>query len=172
MPTLREFQSQRPNRILYETITFYNETFGYVRLVNNQIFPKTLGGQVFTPCRMEIKKSQQSSTPVSDSTIKFSRLAQDFKQKLKLWKAHSRITPIPATYQQFDAADMSTATRPLRVLILRSALRLQSRISSSTCLMGSTSSHLPGTSSPPHRSSMQGSGLSRPSNLMERVVPH
>lgn len=109
MPTLREFQSQRPNRILYETITFYNEKFGYVRLVNNQIFPKTLGGQVFTPCRMEIKKSQQSSTPVSDSTIKFSRLAQDFKQKLKLWKAHARITPISATYQQFDAADMSTA---------------------------------------------------------------
>jgi hypothetical protein len=71
--------------------------------------PKTLGGQVFTPCRMEIKKSQQSSTPVSDSTIKFSRLAQDFKQKLKLWKAHARITPISATYQQFDAADMSTA---------------------------------------------------------------
>ena len=46
MPTLREFQSRRPNRILYETLTFYNSTFGYVRLVNNQIFPKTLGGQV------------------------------------------------------------------------------------------------------------------------------
>ncbi|ENL6902688.1 hypothetical protein AB5R89_000798 [Enterobacter ludwigii] len=111
MPTLREFQSQRPNRILYETITFYNETFGYVRLVNNQIFPKTLAGQVFTPCRMELTESQQSNTPVLDSTVKFSRLAQDFKQKLKLWKAHSRITPISATYQQFDAADMSTAIK-------------------------------------------------------------
>lgn len=111
MPTLREFQSQRPNRILYETITFYNETFGYVRLVNNQIFPKTLGGQVFTPCRMELTESQQSNTPVLDSTVKFSRLAHDFKQKLKLWKAHSRITPISATYQQFDAADMSTAIK-------------------------------------------------------------
>lgn len=108
MPTLREFQSQRPNRILYETITFYNPVFGSVRLVNNQIFPKTLGGQVYTPCRMELTESQQSNTPILDSSVKFSRLAQDFKQKLKLWKAYDRITPISATYQRFDAADMVT----------------------------------------------------------------
>ncbi|HBN7128698.1 TPA: hypothetical protein L3381_000983 [Escherichia coli] len=108
MPTLREFQSQRPNRILYETITFYNPVFGSVRLVNNQIFPKTLGGQVYTPCRMELTESQQSNTPILDSSVKFSRLAQDFKQKLKLWKAYARITPISATYQRFDAADMAT----------------------------------------------------------------
>ncbi|MFP2273197.1 hypothetical protein ACLEXX_01840 [Enterobacter ludwigii] len=111
MPTLREFQSQRPNRVLYETITFYSSVFGYVRLVNNQIFPKTLGGQVYTPCCMELTESQQSNTPILDSTVKFSRLAQDFKQKLKLWKAYARITPISATYQQFDAADMGTALK-------------------------------------------------------------
>lgn len=111
MPTLREFQSRRPNRILYETITFYNPVFGYVRLVNNQIFPKTLGGKVYTPCRMELTESQQSNTPILDSTVKFSRLAQDFKQKLKQWKAYARITPISATYQQFDAADMGTALK-------------------------------------------------------------
>lgn len=111
MPTLREFQSQRPNRILYETITFYNETFGYIRLVNNQVFPKTLGGKVFTPCRMELTESQQSNTPILNSTVKFGRLAQDFKQQLKQWKAYSRITPISATYQQFDSADMETAIK-------------------------------------------------------------
>lgn len=111
MPTLREFQSQRPNRVLYETITFYNSVFGNIRLVNNQIFPKTLGGQVYTPCRMALTESQQSNTPILDSTVKFSRLAQDFKQKLKLWKSYSRITPISATYQLFDAADMSTAIK-------------------------------------------------------------
>ena len=77
MPTLREFQSRRPNRILYETITFYSPVFGYIRLVNNQIFPKTLGGQVYTPCRMELTESQQSNTPILDSTVKFGRLAQD-----------------------------------------------------------------------------------------------
>lgn len=111
MPTLREFQSRRPNRILYKTITFYSPVFGYIRLVNNQIFPKTLGGQVYTPCRMELTESQQSNTPILDSTVKFGRLAQDFKQQLKQWKAYSRITPISATYQQFDAADMSTAIK-------------------------------------------------------------
>lgn len=112
MPTFREYKSQRPNRILYETITFYHSTFGYVRLVNMQVYPKTFAGQIYTPCRMEISESQQSSTPVINSTIKFSRLAQDFKKQLKLWRSYSRVTPISATYQRFDAADMNTPLKP------------------------------------------------------------
>lgn len=107
MPTLREIRAQRPNRILYETITFYHNTFGYVRLVNNQIFSKRLAGIDFDACRFELTESQQSSTPVIDSTLKFSRLAQDFKQKLKSWKGYARITPITATYALYDA-DMQT----------------------------------------------------------------
>lgn len=112
MPTLREFQSQRPNRILYDTMTFHHSTFGYIRLVNRQIYPKTFAGQVYTPCRMEVSESQQSNTPVINSSAKFGRLAQDFKQQLKQWKGYSRITPISATYQRFDAADMNTPLKP------------------------------------------------------------
>lgn len=112
MPTLREFQSQRPNRILYDTMTFYHSTFGYIRLVNRQIYPKTFAGQIYTPCRMEVSESQQSNTPVINSSAKFGRLAQDFKQQLKQWKGYSRITPISATYQRFDAADMNTPLKP------------------------------------------------------------
>ncbi len=82
MPTFREFKSRRPNRILYDTITFYNPAFGYIRLVDKQIFSKTFAGEVYTPCRMEITESQQSSTPVINSTLKFARMAQDFKQQL------------------------------------------------------------------------------------------
>ena len=112
MPTLREFQSQRPNRILYDTMTFYHSTFGYIRLVNRQIYPKTFAGQAYTPCRMEVSESQQSNTPVINATVKFGRLAQAFKQQLKLWRTYSRITPISATYQRFDAADMNTPLKP------------------------------------------------------------
>ena len=112
MPTLREFQSQRPNRILYDTMTFYHPTFGYIRLVNRQIYPKTFAGQLYTPCRMEVSESQQSNTPVINATVKFGRLAQDFKQQLKFWRTYSRITPISATYQRFDAADMNTPLKP------------------------------------------------------------
>lgn len=112
MPTLREYRSQRPNRVLYETLTFFNASFGYVRLVNKQVFPKTFAGEIYTPCRMEVTESQQSSTPVIDCSIKFSRLAQDFKQKLKFWKGAARITPISATFQRFDAADMNTPLKP------------------------------------------------------------
>ncbi|OKP29378.1 hypothetical protein [Serratia fonticola] len=112
MPTFREFKSQRPNRVMYDTMTFYHETFGYIRLVNRQIFPKTFAGQVYQPCRMEVTESQQSNTPVINSTVKFGRLALDFKEQLKLWRGYSRISPISATYQRFDAADMNTPLKP------------------------------------------------------------
>lgn len=112
MTTFRQFKSQRPNRVLYETITFTNEVFGEIRLVGNQIFEKTFAGKVYEPCRMEIVESQQSNTPVISSTVKFGRLAQDFKQQLKLWKAADRITPIKAICQRFDSADMNTPLKP------------------------------------------------------------
>lgn len=116
MPTLREIRAKRPNRIQYETITFYHSTFGYVRIVNNQVFPKNIAGSEYLPCRFELTESQQSSTPVIDSTLKFSRLAQDFKQKLKAWKSYARIEPITATYALYDA-DMSTLLKRWRLYV-------------------------------------------------------
>lgn len=113
----RQYKSQRPNRILYDTITIYSDTFGYIRLVKDQVFPKTFVGQQYQPCRMEITESQQSSTPVITSTVKFSRLATDFKQQLKQWKAFGRIVPIQFTYQRFDAADMNTPLKPWTLFV-------------------------------------------------------
>lgn len=112
MPTFREFKSQRPNRVLYDTMTFHHETFGYIRLVNRQIYPKTFAGEVYQPCRMEVTESQQSNTPIINATVKFGRLAPDFKIQLKQWRSYSRITPISATYQRFDSADMNTPLKP------------------------------------------------------------
>lgn len=117
MPTFREVRSKRPNRILYDTITFSSPVFGNIRMVDKQVFPKIFAGQTYAPCRMEVIESQQSSTPVIDSSVKFGRMAQDFKQKLKRWKAHDRLTPISATYQRFDAADMNTPLKTWRLYV-------------------------------------------------------
>ena len=122
MQTFREIKSRRPNRILYDTITIYSPTFGYIRFVNDQIFPKTLGGNVYQPCRMEISDSQQSSTPVIAAGVKFSRMASDFKQKLKEWKGYGRITPIQFTRTRFDAADLNTPIKAWTLFVSDTSL--------------------------------------------------
>nr|WP_318380059.1 hypothetical protein [uncultured Enterobacter sp.] len=107
MPSYRDYKQKRPTRGLYDTITFYHPSFGYVRLVDKQFFPKILGGQNFEPARFEIEESQQSGTPVIDATVKLGRLSSDVKTLMKKWKGASRLTAITATRQIFDSGDVS-----------------------------------------------------------------
>ncbi len=118
MPTLREFQSRRPaNRILYHTITFYHPSFGYKYFVANQIKPLVFEGQEFMGIRMEVVPSQQSNTPVITASVRFSRIAADFKQTLKLWQGSSRLTPITALYRRYDSSDMNTPLKPWSLFV-------------------------------------------------------
>lgn len=117
MTTLREYRAQLPNRIIYEAVEFHHVSFGSFYLVNNQVFPRNLGGVEYKPCRFEVSESQQSSTPIIDSTIKFSRLAQDFKQQLKVWRSYSRIEPITVIYRLFDSKDMTTAIKEWQLYV-------------------------------------------------------
>jgi len=108
MPTYREYKAGRPNRIMFETVEFYHPAFGHVRLVNNQVFAKTLGGEEYEPSQFELTESQQSNTPVIDSTLKFSQLSTEFKQKLKAWRGYARIVSITCTIRRFDALNLNT----------------------------------------------------------------
>lgn len=112
MPSFREYKSTRPARIMYDTVTFYHESFGYIYLVADQQKIMTFEGQQFQPVRMEVVSSQQSNTPVINATVKFSRLAQDFKQKLKLWRGASRVSPITCTYKRYDSLDLNAPLKP------------------------------------------------------------
>jgi len=102
---LRDYRAQRPLRTIYDTIQFSHPSFDDIHLVSMQIEPKTLGGIEYRPANFELSGSQQSKTPIIDSSVKFSRAAQDFKQQLKSWRSYSRMTPIVATFRMFDSAD-------------------------------------------------------------------
>lgn len=112
MATLKDFQVKRPNRPMYETMTISHPTIGTLFLLANQIFAQTFEGVLYHPVRMVVADSQQSSTPVIDATITLGRLALDFKQALKQWRAFSRQDPITATYKRYDSADKNTPLKP------------------------------------------------------------
>lgn len=108
MPTYREFRQQRPMRGVYDTMTLYHSTFGYIRLVDKQFFEKTLGGAVYEPARFEIDESQQSGTPVIDATLKLGRISSEVKSLMKKWQGAARLEAITATRRIFDTADTVT----------------------------------------------------------------
>ncbi len=112
MPTFREYKSTRPSRAMYDTISFSHISFGTIYLVADQQKVMVFEGQEYQPVRMEVVSSQQSDTPVITATVKFSRLAQDFKQKLKLWRGASRVSPITCTYKRYDSIDTNTPLKP------------------------------------------------------------
>ncbi len=117
MPSFREYKQQRPTRALYDTLTFYHPSFGYVRLVDKQFFEKTLGGHIYVPARFEIEESQQSGTPVIDATVKLGRLSSDVKALMKKWKGADRLTAITATRQVFDSGDVSTPIKSWQLYV-------------------------------------------------------
>lgn len=107
MTTLREWRSRGSKRILYHTFEMYHSSFGYMRMIKNVSFEKRLGGNTYYPAVFNINETTQSKTPVIDTSVHFGRLGIDFKNKLKMWRGESRISPINATYRLFDSSDGS-----------------------------------------------------------------
>ncbi|QDY42235.1 hypothetical protein [Candidatus Pantoea soli] len=117
MPSFREYKQQRPTRGLYDTLTFYHPSFGYVRLVDKQFYNKTLGGVVYQPARFEVEESQQSGIPVIDVTVKLGRVSSYVKALMKQWKGASRLTAITVTRQIFDSGDVSVPIKSWQLYV-------------------------------------------------------
>lgn len=85
---------------VYETVAFEHPEFDApFRLVRNKFAPVTLGGDVYTPCPMEIKFPEQKGDAAPRMTIIFPRqvVGRTFKQQLKLLQASGSREPISIT---------------------------------------------------------------------------
>lgn len=95
----REFWSTKNPGAQYETVTFNHPDFAApFRLVKDKFAEVTLGGNVYTPAPMELKRPEQRGDGVVRMPITFPRpvVGRQFKQQLRLI-AGSR-DPITVSY--------------------------------------------------------------------------
>lgn len=105
---MSEFWTQKPNNVIkYETVTFSHPDIDDVFLVANQYDAALLGGNTYTPVRMDVKLPEQDKDPIASVQVSFPRaiVGESFKQALKTINPFNRIVPITMTVSVWLSSD-------------------------------------------------------------------
>jgi len=105
----KQFIHKRPKNVtLYETVEFNHDDFGSIYLVANQVFTKsfTVNGvsTEFRPVNMTIPSSTDIRADSSAAgVIKFGRIGNDIRDKLKQITPSGRLKPIRAVIRVYQS---------------------------------------------------------------------
>lgn len=115
----RRYWTTKPADIpVYTSVVFDHPAFtSPIRLVANQPEAITLGGQVFTPCRMDVNPPDQSRELNASFSVSFSRITAGSVFKSALDQIGDSFAPITATYQQWIASDLTEADKTYQLYV-------------------------------------------------------
>lgn len=105
------YWTQKPSNIIrYETVAFSHPDIDGVFLVANQYDTAFLGGNTYTPVRMNVKLPEQDKDPIASVSVSFPRafVGEKFKQALKQINPFNRIIPISMTVSVWLSSDVIT----------------------------------------------------------------
>lgn len=106
-----EYWATKPNNVIrYETVAFSHPDIDDVLLVANQYDAALLGGNTYTPVRMDVKLPEQDKDPIASVQVSFPRaiVGESFKQALKTINPFNRIVPITMTVSVWLSSDTAS----------------------------------------------------------------
>jgi hypothetical protein len=99
--TERQFWARKPVQTRYQTVAFSHPEFtATFRLVANEFFPVTLGGQVYNPVAMDVRAPQSGPGQQPKLVVSFARqqVGREFKAQLRLIRAAGSRQPVQVVY--------------------------------------------------------------------------
>lgn len=108
---MNQYWTVKPNNIVrYETVSFSHPDIDDVLLVANQYDAALLGGNTYTPVRMDVQLPEQDKDPIASVRVSFPRavVGEAFKQSLKQINPFNSIVPIGMTVSVWLSSDITT----------------------------------------------------------------
>lgn len=116
----REFWSTKNPAPEYEALTFTHDDFSQpFRIVANQFDEVTLGGNLFTPVRMDVVLPEVGKNAGGSMMIKFPRIVvgRTFSQELKRITLAGRYKPITVQYARYQSPELTTPVQTFTLYV-------------------------------------------------------